>query len=177
MNTQKHINNRKWQVMYIRPNFEKKVASKLKEKAIEHFLPTRTEIRQWHDRKKKIVVPVFPGYLFVKVNEADSLQVYLIDGFVRFLTTGSYTDTLSDKQMAAIKQLFETDYEIIGQPLRTGEPVMITGGPLIGLEGVIEEEQENGRVSVSVEILKKHILVLVDAKHLERIEEQLLEAV
>lgn len=165
------IDKNNWHIIYIRPGFERKVAAKLIEKDIEFFLPTRIEIRQWHDRKKKIEVPVFPGYVFVRVDEKDMLQVYNVSGFIRFLMTGNVFDSVSDQQMNAMKRLFSSNYEIAQSELREGVPVRIIDGPLIGLHGVLEGDQIDRRAVVSVEILNKHIKALVVPGHLEAMEE------
>lgn len=163
----------KWHVIYIRPGFERKVAAKLAEKDIEFFLPTRIEIRQWHDRKKKLEVPVFPGYVFVKVDQKDLVQIYHVAGFIRFLMTGDVMDVLSDQEVDAMKRLFKSDYQIADFENYEGVPVRVIDGPLIGLEGYLEGVEENGRVVVCIEILNKNIKALVVPGHLERKEEDL----
>lgn len=160
-----------WHVIYIRPGFEKKVAAKLIDKDIEFFLPTRIEIRQWHDRKKKIEVPVFPGYVFVRVDQMDIVQVYNVAGFIRFLMTGNEIDSLSDQEVDAMKRLFKSDYQIANFENCEGMPVRVIDGPLIGLEGVLDGKQENGKFEVCIEILNKSVQVLVVPGHLETMEE------
>lgn len=161
----------KWHVLYIRPGFERKVATQLTEKDIAFFLPTRVEIRQWHDRKKKIEAPVFPGYVFVRLDQNDMVKIYNVSGFIRFLMTGDEIDVLSDQEIDAMKRLFKSDYQIAEFENYEGVPVRVIDGPLIGLEGTLEGVQENGRIMVSVEILNKSFKVLVVPGHLERIEE------
>ena len=161
----------KWHVIYIRPGFVRKVAASLSEQEIEFFLPTRVEIRQWHDRKKKIEAPVFPGYVFVRVGQKDMVKIYNVAGFVRFLMTGDVIDSLTDQEVDAMKRLFRSDYQIADFDNYEGVPVRIIDGPLIGLQGYLEGIQENGRVMVSIEILNKSVKVLVVPGHLERIED------
>ena len=71
---------RKWRVLYVRPRWEKKVEDQLTERNIENFLPLREEIRQWTDRKKRVIVPLFPGYLFVHVNERERVDTFDVPG-------------------------------------------------------------------------------------------------
>ena len=150
--------NSKWHVIYIRPGFERKVAARLMDQNIDFFLPTRVEIRQWHDRKKKIEVPVFPGYVFVKVDQNQMVKIYNIAGFIRFLMTGNEIDILSDQEVDAMQRLFRSEYQIAEFENYEGVPVRVIDGPLIGLEGYLEGIEENGGVVVCVEILNKNVL-------------------
>lgn len=161
---------RVWHVIYIRPNYERKVSAKLMDYGIEHFLPRREEVRQWHDRKKKIQIPLFPGYVFVRVNRMDTLNLYLIDGFIRFLVTGDEIDVLSDEEMEAIIQLFQEDYQISSTKLFDGAPVLITAGSLKGLNGIMSDKVINGQATLHVEILNKFIRVVVPANTVEPLE-------
>ena len=48
----------KWFVLLTKPKNELKVASLLTAKQLPVFVPTRTEVRQWSDRKKKSSGPL-----------------------------------------------------------------------------------------------------------------------
>ena len=61
---------KKWFVVYTIPRWEKKVALLLQQKGIEHYCPLNKVTRQWSDRRKIVVEPLFKGYVFVKVSEA-----------------------------------------------------------------------------------------------------------
>lgn len=78
----------KWHVVYTKPKHELKVAKRMEKMGIEVYCPTKTEVRQWSDRKKKITVPLFPSYVFVRVGEEmrnEALQVPGVVGFVYWL--------------------------------------------------------------------------------------------
>ena len=55
----------RWYVLHTRSRFEKKMLAELTERSIEVFLPMREIISRWKDRKKRIWMPLFPGYIFV----------------------------------------------------------------------------------------------------------------
>ena len=69
---------KKWYVIYTRPRWEKKVASLLQAKAIEHYCPLNRVMKQWSDRKKIVLEPLFKGYIFVKVKESVRYGVYAV---------------------------------------------------------------------------------------------------
>ena len=83
----KDINLPKWFVFYTYPKSERKVEAMLQEQGYETYLPCKTLIKQWHDRKKKNRVPLFPNYIFVrtligKIHYINELN--LISSFVKF---------------------------------------------------------------------------------------------
>src|SRR4051812_22456452 len=61
---------KQWYAVQTRSNFEKRTSHELHCRGIDTFLPAITELRQWNDRKKTIEMPLFPGYLFVRLSES-----------------------------------------------------------------------------------------------------------
>ena len=47
------LDSKKWFVVYTKPRTEIKVSQRLSVLGIENYTPTRMEVRQWSDRKKK----------------------------------------------------------------------------------------------------------------------------
>ena len=74
-----------WYALYTRPRHEKRVSTQLGERHIESFLPSRCEVHRWKDRKKEVCLPLFPGYVFVRICLQDRLQVLQLPGVVRFV--------------------------------------------------------------------------------------------
>ena len=65
-----------WYVIYTKPRSEKKVAERLSEDGVEVYCPMIKTIRQWSDRKKKVLLPMFPGYVFVHVSLMDKTKLF-----------------------------------------------------------------------------------------------------
>ena len=63
-------NNEQWYALYTKPRWEKKVAGLLDDQGIENYCPINKVTRQWSDRKKVVLEPMFKGYVFVKIGEA-----------------------------------------------------------------------------------------------------------
>ena len=74
-----------WYALYTRPRVEKRVASILEEKEIRAFLPTRSVMRQWSDRKKVVEEPLFPSYVFVFADLAERYCSLQSTGVVRMV--------------------------------------------------------------------------------------------
>ena len=53
---------------------------------IECFLPVYKSVRRWKDRRKQLELPLFPGYVFVRIALQDRLRVLRLPGVVQFVT-------------------------------------------------------------------------------------------
>ena len=67
--------NKRWLVFYTRPRTEKKAEQRLLDRGYNVLVPKAEEVRQWSDRKKKVIIPLFRGYLFAQVNERSRIDV------------------------------------------------------------------------------------------------------
>lgn len=162
---------REWHVIYTRPKFEKKVYSTLTDKGINAFLPLRKVVRQWHDRKKKVDLPVFPSYLFVHVNMIEKTEVFNVPGFVKFISTGGIPDTISERRMQIIKQILSGDYEISNDGFEDGERVKVINGPLKDMEGELVLEKGSQRFAVKMEIVNKYVIASISPSDLMKISD------
>jgi len=82
----KSIISKSWYAIYTKSRHEKCVYNELRWKGIESSLPLKAFYRQWSDRKKKVHVPMFRGYVFVKINlNIDKLNVLQTEGDVKFI--------------------------------------------------------------------------------------------
>src|SRR5437879_13799432 len=76
---------RHWYAAYTCANHEKCVAHQLEERTVEHFLPLYRSVRRWSDRCVQIDLPLFPGYVFVRLALRDRLRVLQVPGVVRLV--------------------------------------------------------------------------------------------
>ena len=91
INSEKNIHNvpLKWYALYTKPRAEKKVSSELDFRGFENFLPLQTTIKQWSDRKKKVEIPLFNSYIFVRIDlEKYYYKILEIPGIVKFVKFG-----------------------------------------------------------------------------------------
>src|SRR5215831_6289312 len=75
----------RWYAVHTNANHEKRVALLLEQRSVEHFLPLYESVRRWRDRKKRLQVPLFPGYLFVRLALQDRLQVLQVPSVVKLV--------------------------------------------------------------------------------------------
>lgn len=130
-----------WYVLYTKPKSEKMVAESLKDAHFEVYCPTIKEVRQWSDRKKKVEVPLFTSYVFIRLRESDRAKVFEFPGVLRYLYWLGKPAIARDEEIEIIKDwLNNDDYEDfkIGN-ISMGDCVKIKSGPLKDREGIIQE--------------------------------------
>jgi transcription antitermination factor NusG len=165
------MNRPRWYVLYLRSRYEKRVHEELLRRGIESFLPVVTEVRQWSDRKKKVEVPLFPGYDFVRIELTQKLRVLQVEGVVKFVSIGnSRPDPVPDEQIESLKLVIVTPRTLRKEnPLHGGELVRVKSGPLAGAQGFVVRAKNSTRVVISIESIQQAVSVEVSADQLETI--------
>lgn len=131
-----------WYALYTKPRNEKKVAESLSRRGVEVYCPLQEEVHQWSDRKKKVKVPVFRSYVFVRLAdyEQEHIGVLQTAGAVRFVWWLGKPGVVRDGEISNIKDFLEEYKEAkIETVFAPGQRVAVTGGALNGQEGIIVE--------------------------------------
>ena len=155
-----------WYALYTRSRFEKKLLCELASRQVEVFLPMREILSLWKDRKKKIWVPLFPGYIFV--NHADTpenrYRILNIPGAVRFVSVCGRSYPVPEEQIMAIRRFLETSMSFDPYPyVKTGTTVEVISGPLKGIRGILVEKRDKFRFILQVDLIRQAISVEIDA--------------
>lgn len=160
--------NRNWYAVHTRSRHEKKTVWDLEERSVEAFLPMREVLCRWKDRKKRIHVPLFPGYLFVRIDPRDSLDVLGAKGVVRILGSGGVHVPVPEEEIDAARKLVRSGIPCAPFPYDfEGREAVITGGPLEGLRGRIESQRGGFRLILSVHLIRSAVSVEVDTGDVE----------
>lgn len=135
-----------WYVVYTKPKWEKKVADQLNQKGIECYCPLVTQIRQWSDRKKKIEVPLFNSYVFVRLDEKDRNLVFQSSGVVRYLFWLAKPAIVRDEEIRTIKNWLSmpNEYEISVSNIQVGDKIVLESGPFQSQEAIVQEVNKTG---------------------------------
>jgi transcription antitermination factor NusG len=130
-----------WYVLYTRPQAEKRVADTLEKLQIEVFCPMTTEIRQWSDRKKKITVPLFRSYVFIRLKEKDRHKVFEVPGVVRYLYWLGKPAIVRDVEIETIQNWISEDKieGFVVNQLSQGDRVHLSSGAFKNEEAIIEK--------------------------------------
>jgi transcription antitermination factor NusG len=166
--TKKNPSEKKWYVLYTCPNSEKAAEVELNKNGYETYLPLKLTIKQWNDRKKNILSPLFPGYIFVFC-EKEFLYFILeskkICSFVKF---GKEAAKITQQEINNLRKLCENRINIeVNNKFQCGEIVRICNGPLQGLEGTIEQDFGLSRFSIYIKELGCTASILVSSEIIE----------
>lgn len=163
---------RAWYVLHTRSRFEQVVFDGLEGKSLETFLPKITVMSKRRDRRKKIRVPLFPGYVFVKsdLNVYERLEIVKTVGVVRLVGNKDGPIPVPNESVESLKIMVAGDNEVVtGTRFRKGDRVMVVEGPFAGVTGTFVRYKGGGRVVVSIEALGQYAAVDVSQEHVEKI--------
>ena len=155
-----------WYALYTRSRFEKKLMTELSSRSIEVFLPMREVLSRWKDRKKRIWVPLFPGYIFVNQIQtpANRYLVLNVPGAVRFVGHEGHAEPVPDEQIDAVRRFLEASISVDPYPyLRVGNRVEVIAGPLKGIQGILVNKKGKFRFILQVDLIRQAISVEIDA--------------
>jgi transcription antitermination factor NusG len=152
-----------WYAAYTCANQEKRVAAELDVRAVEHFLPLYSSVRRWSDRRVSLELPLFPGYVFVRLALRDRLRVLQIPTVVRLVGFNGHPAALPETEMEIMRSGFSQSLRAEPHPfLSVGRRVRITRGPFSGLEGVLKRKRNSLRVVVSLSLIRRAVAVDVE---------------
>jgi transcription termination/antitermination protein NusG len=157
-----------WYAVYASANHEKRVAAQFEAMTIEHFLPLYRSVRRWKDRRVCLDLPLFPGYVFVRVALRNQLQVLRVPSVVRLVGFGGNPTALPDDEIQALRSGLSHDLRAEPYPFLTiGRQVRIKSGPLAGLDGILLRRKSGYRVVVSIELIQRSIVADMDIADVE----------
>lgn len=158
----------RWYAAYTSANHEKRVAEQLVVRGVEHFLPSYASVRRWKDRRVTLQLPLFPGYVFVRMELRNRLQVLQIPGVARLVGFGGMATPLPEGEIDALRTGLASGLHAEPHPyLNVGRRARIKQGPLSGLEGILLRWKGNWRVVLSLDLIQRSVSVDVDASALE----------
>jgi len=166
MSRDEAVPDRVWRVFYTRARAEKKCEERLHRQELEVFLPKRTEVRKWADRKKKVTEPLFRNYIFARVDERERLAVLRTQGIVRCVHFGGRIAEVREEEIEQIRIAQKDPRKLLvvdEPPPDVGEKVIVTGGPMRGLKGEVLEHRGQMHVLVRVSAIRQALKVQVPA--------------
>jgi len=152
-----------WFALQVRSRYENIVTAHLSGMSYESFLPLYMCRRRWSDRFKEIECPLFPGYVFCRLNPLDRLPILMIPGVSLIVGMGKTPISIDEVEIAAIQSAVKSGLPSQPWPfVQIGQRVRIEHGPLCGLEGVLLDFRGRHRLVLSVTLLQRSIAVQVE---------------
>ena len=163
-----------WYAIYVRSRHEKNVHSALLNKDIESSLPVKTVIRQWSDRKKKVEVPLFRGYVFIRIDiRKDKFNILKTDGVVKFIGIGKNPSRIPDEEIHWMHMIVEKSDTVKNEKeIPIGQKVSVIAGPFKGLEGIVTRDGNQSRLVIVFESILNAVSVEISPDYLEKIKKQ-----
>ena len=160
----------RWYAAYTCANHEKRVVEQLAQRSVEHFLPLYGSLRRWKDRRVWMQLPLFPGYVFVRLALRDRLRVLQIPSVVRLVGFNHHPIALPEEEIQALREGLTRPVRAEPHPFLTvGRRVRIISGPFQGLEGILARKKGNLRVVLSIALIRRSIAIELDSVDIESI--------
>lgn len=158
----------RWYAAYTSANREKRVADQLATRSVEHFLPLYQSVRRWKDRRVYLQLPLFPGYLFVRMALSDRLRVLRIPGVACLVGFNGMPTPLTNEEINRLQAGLASGVGAEPHPyLTVGRRVRVKEGPLVGMEGILRQKKGQSRLIVSLTLIHRAIAVEVDVADIE----------
>jgi transcription antitermination factor NusG len=149
-----------WYAAYTRANQEKRVAKQLTWRSVEHFLPMYESVRRWKDRRVRLQLPLFPGYVFVRLALRDRLRVLAVPGVARLVGFDGRPTVVPAEDIEAIRACLERNRNVQPHPyVLCGQRVRVLNGPLAGFSGIVVRQKNRTRFVVSFDVLERSVSV------------------
>ncbi len=128
-----------WYALYTKPRKEQKVAQQLEQLGFTIYLPLKTEIRQWSDRKKKVVSPMFSSYVFIQIEDSKRQEVFIIDGVLNYVFWLGMPAVIRDDEMELMRrEIDQPNSEISVESIQPGDKILLEQGVFKGQSAVVD---------------------------------------
>jgi transcription antitermination factor NusG len=159
-----------WYAAYTRANHERRVAQELAERGVEHFLPQHQSRRKWKDREVELSLPLFPGYVFVRMALEHKLGVLQVPGVACLVSFAGKPAVVPAEEFARIQKLLNRKVLATPHPyLNVGRRARVLDGPFAGLEGIVIRRNKRSRLVISLDLIARSIAVELGEVNLEPI--------
>jgi transcription antitermination factor NusG len=158
----------RWYAAYTRANHERRVADQLAERGVENFLPQYESVRMWKDRRVRLQMPLFPGYVFVHLALQKRMQVLHVPGVACLVGFAGRPVAVPQGEFEKIRGFLNKGFR--GEPhpyLHAGRHVRVSSGPLAGMEGIVVRRKNGSRLVISLELIQRAMAVDVEEASLE----------
>lgn len=155
---------RKWFALSVSVRHEKIVSQVLLNKGFETFLPLHTRRHRYNRRVRTFELPLFPGYLFCRVDPRARLPVLTTPGVLRIVGAGRVPIPVEDDEIVSLRRVAEAGVSMVPHPFwRSGQLGRVTTGPLVGVEGIVVGTKHELRLVLSVSLLQRSVLLEIDS--------------
>lgn len=158
-----HESVARWYALRVKSRREHVVASAIRRKGFEEFLPLYISLKRWSDRTKSVREPLFPGYVFCRLDPDHRLPILTLPGALYFVSVGKTPVPLDDSEIGAIQTMIRSQLRVEPLPfLGAGQRVRLARGPLAGLEGNLIEVSSQHKIVVTLSLLRRSVAAEIE---------------
>jgi len=164
--------SRSWYAIQTWPQYEKKVAAEFQRKDIEVFLPLRCAKRAWSDRLAIVQVPLFPSYVFVRLEESSNARISVLrtNGVAGFVGIRGRGVSIPQAQIESVRLVIRSGVAFQHHlHLTVGRRIRIRGGCLDGVEGTLLDKKEDLSMLVSIQMIQRSLVLRVAGYSVEAV--------
>jgi len=159
---------RRWFATFTLPQNEKSVLRQLDLREVESFLPTYETTRVWKNRqRKKVTLPLFPTYLFVRISRAERAKVLQCPGVLHIVGNSREPIPLADSDVEILRSDVCRQRMEPFRDLVVGEKVRIKSGVMEGVQGTLVRKGSGHRFVLTIEMINQHAAIEVSAEDME----------
>lgn len=169
---------REWYAFRVRPRHEKTVSSLLRAKCCNEFLPLLKTRTRWSDRVTTVERPLFPGYIFCEAEQHELSSIRSTAGIFDVVRAGSNPLAARRDEVESLLRAVRQDLPIEPCTLQTfcgGEWLRVVAGPLSGLCGTLVKVRGEQRLLISIELLRRQVLVELPAASVKSAHREMLQ--
>lgn len=153
----------------VKARSEQAAAEALTRKGFFAFLPVYQTTARWSDRKKRVELPLFPGYLFCRFDPLFRLPILTTPGVLAVVGCGKMPVPVEEHEIEAVKAVVASGLPARPWPfVQPGEAVYIEEGPLRGVSGTVRNIDDKQQFVVSVSLLQRSVSVAIDPNWVRR---------
>jgi transcription antitermination factor NusG len=159
---------RRWYAAFTMSRHEKQIAWHLGQREIESFLPLYKTKHRWRNRcAVDLELPLFPNYVFVRIDPKERLRVLRVPSVVSIVSIGREPLPVPDHYISGLRNGLLT-YGIEPHPgLDVGDRVRIIAGAMADMVGILDRQKSGFRVVLRLEMIGRSVAVEVDLADIE----------
>lgn len=162
------IADRSWYAVSVHPRHEKQIAQMCQARGVDYLLPLYSSLRRWKDRRKRLDMVLFPGYIFVNLALSERLRVLVLPGVARFVSFRGQPSVVPEHEIKALGLGTASGLSLQPHPyLQEGRFVRVRNGPMAGVEGILVRRKDRFRVVISINLIKRSVAAEVDVGDIE----------
>ena len=170
MNSFRIVPGKRWCLVQTRPRNEKWTRNALAAEHITIYLPLLTKVEIHNRGKRKLLLPMFPGYLFACADrdEETAIRQNRCVWNLRTLSEAEEDSLIRDLRAVRLCELQSADHQLVVNPgLQAGDMVRIRSGAFKGQDAVVIRRVDAVSVIVNLSFLGRNIDVRWEAGDLE----------